>query len=43
LGRLVIVIPKTSTIWLRNSSVPIGFLLKITGLLTWYTFPIYLI
>jgi len=33
---------KTSTIWLKNSSVPMGFPLKVTELLTWYTFPIYL-
>ncbi len=43
LGCLSIVIPKTSTIWLRNSSDPIGFPLKVAELLTWHTFTIYLI
>jgi len=38
-----IVIPKESTFWLRNSSDPIGFSLKVTELLAWYTFSIYLI
>ncbi len=43
LGHLSIVIPKTSIIRLRNSPDPIGFPLKVTELLTWHTFPIYLI
>lgn len=43
LGRLSIVIAKASTIWLRSSSDTISFPLKITELLTWYAFPIYLI
>ena len=43
LERLSIVITKALTIRLRNSSNPIGFPLKVTELLTWYTFPIYLI
>jgi len=34
LGRLSTIIPKTSTIWLRNSSDPIGFSPKVTALLT---------
>jgi len=34
-GRLSIIIPKASTIWLRNSSDPIGFPLKITESFTW--------
>jgi len=34
LGRLSIVIPKASTIWLRSSSDPIDFPLKVTELLT---------
>jgi len=36
LGRLSIIIPKASTIRLRNSSDPIVFPLKVTELLTWY-------
>ena len=36
LGRLSIVIPKASTIWLRNSSDPIGFPGKATELLSWH-------
>ena len=32
-------IPKVSTLQLKNSPDPIGFPLKITKLLTWYTFP----
>ncbi len=39
LEHLFILIPKVSTIWLRNSSDPIGFPLEITELLTWHTFP----
>jgi len=38
LGRLYIVIPKASTIRLRNPSDPIGCPLKVTELLTWYTY-----
>jgi len=41
LGRLSIIIPEASTIWLRNSSDIIGFPLKATELLTRYTLPIY--
>ncbi len=37
LGRLSIIIPKASTIRLRNSSVPTGFPLKITELLNYFT------
>ena len=40
LERLSILIPKASTIRLRNSSDLIGFLLKVIELLTWHTFPI---
>ena len=36
---IYILIPKASTIWLRNSSDPIGFPLKNTELLTWHTVP----
>ncbi len=43
LGRISIIIPKASTIRLRNSSDPTDFSLKIIELLTWYPFPIYLI
>lgn len=43
LGRLSIMIPKASAIWLRNSPDPTGCPLKVTELLAWYTFPIYLI
>lgn len=43
LGRLSIIVPKASTIWLKNSLDPIGVPLKVTELLTWYTFLIYLI
>jgi len=39
---IYIVIPKASIIWLRNSSDSIGFTLKVTEILTWPTFPIYL-
>ena len=41
MGRLSIIIPKASTIRLRNPSDTIGFPLEVTELLTWYTFPIY--
>ena len=34
LGRLSIIMPKTSTIWLKNSLDLIGFSLKATELLT---------
>lgn len=43
LGSLSMIITKASTIWLRNSSDAIGFPLKAAKLLTWHTFPIYLI
>jgi hypothetical protein len=41
LGRLSVIIPKVSVIRLRKSSAPIGFALKVTELLSCYTFPIY--
>ena len=34
LRRLSIIIPKAAIIWLKNSSDPVGFPLKITELLT---------
>jgi hypothetical protein len=37
----IIVLPKVSTIWLKNSSDPIGFSLKVTEILPWHTFSIY--
>ena len=40
LGHLSIIIPKVSTIWLRNPSDSMGFPLKGIEILTWHTFPI---
>jgi len=43
LERQLIVVPKTTTISIKYSLVPIGFQQKVNELLTCYTFSIYLI